>query len=236
MGIFAQWFKDYYDYWYYYYRYAPFRIYERVVYTGSLKDWKEYSTVGIFTLDVDTPVTTRMGAGILTGLKFGAFASAISYRNQRTRYRLNKSAAFFKCLKPGGTLFACIVAYSFSIPLVRSLRGQKRTERDIDFDMALVGGLTGLLSSIIWIRNINFFYVAVPFVFFGAGINYGLYNAAHQGYATKPFTMGGYADPLHWKRGSLFGPDYDERIRRFEASLKDAKYREYYNANLKTQW
>jgi hypothetical protein len=120
---------------------------------------------------------------------------------------------------------------------VRALRGYPDTETGRDIDAALVGALTGVVVSAMWIRNSRFVGVSVPVAYILGGVSAGLYNASHAGYMTKRAIPGGWADIHHWSRGNLLlGPSYEERAAKFEAQLKNAKYKEFLDTSLKTRW
>jgi hypothetical protein len=120
---------------------------------------------------------------------------------------------------------------------VRALRGYPETEIGRDIDAALVGALTGVLITAMWIRNSRFVGISIPVAYIFGGISVGLYNSAHSGYATHISSPGGWSDINHWKRGSLFfGPSYEERVAKFEAQLKNVKYKEFLETAIKTRW
>ena len=88
-----------------------------------------------------------------------------------------------------------------------------------------------------WIRNSRFVGVSIPVAYILGGISVGLYNAAHTGYATKLSVAGGWSDVHHWARGTpLVGQSYDERLAKFQAQLRNAKYKEYLETSVKTRW
>jgi hypothetical protein len=121
--------------------------------------------------------------------------------------------------------------------VVRALRGYPETEFGRDIDAALAGALTGVIVSAMWIRNSRFVGVSIPVAYILGGVSAGLYNAAHAGYATNTSVPGGWSDVYHWKRGTPFiGPSYEERLAKFQAQLKNAKYKEYLETSVKTRW
>jgi hypothetical protein len=100
-----------------------------------------------------------------------------------------------------------------------------------------VGALSGVLISAMWIRNSRFVGVSIPVAYILGGVSAGLYNASHAGYATTRAMPGGWSDIHHWRRGNpLFGPPYEERLARFEAQLKNVKYKEFLETSVKTRW
>lgn len=127
--------------------------------------------------------------------------------------------------------------YSGSWPLVRALRGYPETEVGRDIDAALVGALTAVVVTGMWIRNSRFAGVSLLTAYIGGGLSAGLYNAGHSGYVTNRAFNGGWSDLQHWRRGNiLFGPSYDERVARFQAQLKNTRYKEYLDTSMKTRW
>jgi len=120
---------------------------------------------------------------------------------------------------------------------VRALRGYPETEIGRDIDAALVGALSGVIITAMWIRNSRFVGISIPVAYVLGGISCGLYNSAHAGYATHTSSPGGWSDVHHWKRGNLFfGPSYEERVAKFEAQLKNVKYKEFLETAIKTRW
>ena len=104
-------------------------------------------------------------------------------------------------------------------------------------DAALAGALTGVVVSAMWIRNSRFVGVSIPLAYIFGGISAGLYNASHAGYMTHRSVPGGWGDIHHWNRTNYFqGPTYQERIAKFEAQLKNAKYKEFVDTSIKTRW
>ena len=112
-----------------------------------------------------------------------------------------------------------------------------RTRYQLARNPAIVGALTGVIVSAMWIRNSRFVGVSIPVAYILAGASTGLYTAAHAGYVTHTSVTGGWADVHHWRRGNLlFGPSYEERLQKFQAQLKNAKYKEYLETSVKTRW
>ena len=161
----------------------------------------------------------------------------MGYRNLRTRYQLARNPAIFRALRPCAFFTASCLIYCGSWPVVRALRGYPNTEVGRDIDAALVGALTGVLSTAMWIRNSRFVGVSIPIAYILGGASAGLYNAAHAGYMSNRAVSGGWGDLHHWRRGNpLFGPPYEERLAQFQAQLRNAKYKEYLDTSLRTRW
>ena len=147
------------------------------------------------------------------------------------------NAALLRALRPCAFFTASCLIYCGSWPLVRALHGYPETESGRSIDAALVGALSGVLISAMWIRNSNFVALSIPMAYIFGATSIGLYNAAHAGYATKRSIPGGWGDVNHWRRGNLlFGPSYEERLARFQAQLKNVKYKEYLDTSVKTRW
>jgi hypothetical protein len=88
-----------------------------------------------------------------------------------------------------------------------------------------------------WIRNSRFVGVSIPVAYILGGISVGLYNAAHSGFVTNRAIPGGWSDIHHWSRGNpLLGPSYEERMAKFQAQLKNVKYKEFLETSIKTRW
>ena len=59
-----------YDYYWHYYRWAPTRIATRFFWSeNGWESLKEFTTTGMWSLDVDAPIPQRMAAGLGFGLK-----------------------------------------------------------------------------------------------------------------------------------------------------------------------
>jgi hypothetical protein len=237
-GFILEKFKDFYDYYWHYYRWAPTRVATRFFWSENGWEYlKEFTSTGMWSLDVDAPIPQRMVAGLGLGLKTSIFIYAINYRNLRTRYQIPRNAAIFRALRPCAFFTASCLIYCGSWPVVRALRGYPETEIGRDIDAALVGALSGVLISAMWIRNSRFVGVSIPVAYILGGVSAGLYNASHAGYATNRAMPGGWSDIHHWRRGNpLFGPPYEERLARFEAQLKNVKYKEFLETSIKTRW
>ncbi|CAF3670570.1 unnamed protein product [Rotaria sp. Silwood1] len=237
-GFILEKFKDFYDYYWHYYRWAPSRIAARFLWSDSGWEYlKEFTSTGMWSLDVDAPIPQRMAAGLGLGLKASIFIYAIGYRNLRTRYQIPANAAVFRALRPCAFFTASCLIYCGSWPVVRALRGYPQTEIGRDIDAALVGALSGVLITAMWIRNSRFVGVAIPVAYVLGGVSAGLYNASHAGYVTHSSVRAGWADIQHWRRGSpFFGPSYEERLAKFKAQLQNAKYKEYVDTSIKTRW
>jgi hypothetical protein len=163
--------------------------------------------------------------------------SLVNYQNLRTRYQIPRNAAIFRALRPCAFFTASCLIYCGSWPVVRALRGYPETELGRDIDAALVGALSGVIISAMWIRNSRFVGVSIPVAYILGGASAGLYNAAHSGFLTNQSVTGGWSDIHHWRRGNpFFGPPYEERLAKFQAQLKNAKYKEYLETSVKTQW
>lgn len=161
----------------------------------------------------------------------------VNYRNLRTRYQVPRNAAIFRALRPCAFFTASCLIYCGSWPVVRALRGYSDTELGRDVDAALVGALSGVIITGMWIRNSRFVGISIPVAYILGGVSVGLYNAAHAGYATRQANAGGWTDVYHWRRGNpIFGPSYEERVAKFEAQLKNARYKEYLDTSVKTRW
>lgn len=168
---------------------------------------------------------------------FSSLFRLVNYRNLRTRYQVPRNAALLRALRPCAFFTASCLIYSGSWPIVRALRGYPETELGRDIDAALAGALSGVIITGMWIRNSRFVGISLVTAYILGGISVGLYNAAHAGYATKQDLVGGWGDVYHWRRGNLlFGPPYEERVARFEAQLKNARYKEYLDTSIKTRW
>jgi hypothetical protein len=117
------------------------------------------------------------------------------------------------------------------------MRGYPNTETGRDIDAAIVGALTGVAVSAMWIRNSRFVGMSIPLAYMFGGASAGLYNASHSGYMMGRTHSGGWGDIHHWKRGNIFfGPSYEERLAKFQNQLKDVKYREFLETSIKTRW
>ena len=161
----------------------------------------------------------------------------MAYGNYRTRYQLPRNAAIFRALRPCALVTATCLVYSGSWPLVRAIRGTHEHDLSRDVDAALVGAITGVTFTAMWIRNSRFVGMSIPIAYVFAGISAGLYNASHAGYGTERSLTAGWADHKHWTRGNfLFGPSYEERLALFESKMKDLKYQEFVKTSVKTQW
>jgi len=237
-GFILEKFKDLYDYYWHYYRWAPTRVATRFFWSeNGWESLKEFTTSGMWSLDVDAPIPQRLAAGLGFGLKSSFFIYMVGYRNLRTRFQVPRNAAVFRALRPCAFFTAACLIYSGSWPLVRALRGYPETEAGRDIDAALVGALTAVVVTGMWIRNSRFVGVSLLTGYIGGGLSAGLYNAAHSGYVTHRAKNGGWSDLQHWRRGNfLFGPSYDERVARFQAQLKNARYKEYIDTSMKTRW
>lgn len=237
-GFVLEKFKDFYDYYWHYYRWAPTRIATRFFWSENGWEYlKEFTTTGMWSLDVDAPIPQRVAAGLGFALKSSVLVYAINYGNLRTRYQIPRNAAIFRALRPCAFLTASCLIYCGSWPVVRALRGYSDTENGRDIDAALAGALTGVIITAMWIRNSRFVGVSIPVAYILGGISVGLYNSAHAGYATHRNVPGGWSDVRHWERGSLlFGPSYEERVGKFEAQLKNVKYKEFLETSIKTRW
>ncbi|CAF1223223.1 unnamed protein product [Rotaria magnacalcarata] len=237
-GFILEKLKDFYDYYWHYYRWAPTRVAARFFWSeNGWESLKEFTTTGMWSQDVDAPIPQRMVAGLGFGLKASIFIYAVSYRNLRTRYQIPANAAVFRALRPCAFFTASCLIYCGSWPVVRALRGYQKTELGRDIDAALVGALSGVLISAMWIRNTRFVGVSIPVAYVLGGVSAGLYNASHTGYVTNSSVPGGWSDIHHWRRGNpLFGPPYEERLARFKAQLQNAKYKEYVQTSIKTRW
>ena len=162
---------------------------------------------------------------------------SVNYGNLRTRYQVPRNAAILRALRPCAFFTASCLVYCGSWPIVRALRGYPDTASGRDIDAALAGALTGVVVSAMWIRNSRFVGVSIPVAYILGGVSAGLYNSAHAGYATNRSVLGGWSDMHHWNRGHLFfGPTYEERAARFQAQLKNARYREHLETSVKTSW
>jgi len=243
-----------YDYYWNYYHGAPTRVATRFFWSeNGWESLKEFTSTGMFSLDPDAPIPTRLAAGLGLGLKASILISArknpnykhkkttishlVNYRNLRTRFQIPRNAAIFRALRPCAFFTASCLIYSGSWPIVRALRGYKNSENDRDIDAALVGALSGVVISAMWIRNSRFVGISIPVAYMFAGVSVGLYNATHAGYITQASVPGGWSDIHHWKRGlTFFGPSYEERLSQFQAQLKNAKYKEYLETSVKTRW
>jgi hypothetical protein len=170
-------------------------------------------------------------------LWFNFLCILVNYSNLRTRYQIPRNAAIFRALRPCAFFTASCLIYCGSWPAVRALRGYSETESGRDLDAALAGALTGVIVTAMWIRNSRFVGISIPVAYIFGGVSVGLYNAAHAGYATNASVPGGWADVYHWRRGTPFlGPPYEERLAKFQAQLKNAKYKEYLETSVKTRW
>lgn len=166
-----------------------------------------------------------------------SFFRLVNYRNLRTRFQVPRNAAMLRALRPCAFFTASCLIYCGSWPVVRALRGYSETETGRDIDAALAGALSGVIITGMWIRNSRFVGVSFAVAYILGGLSVGLYNAAHAGYATHQSVVGGWQDVNHWRRGNfLFGPPYEERVARFEAQLKNARYKEYLDTSIKTRW
>ncbi|CAF0853060.1 unnamed protein product [Adineta steineri] len=237
-GLILEKFKDFYDYYWHYYRWAPTRIATRFFWSeNGWESLKEFTSTGMWSLDVDAPIPQRLAAGLGLGLKASIFIYALNYRNLRTRYQVPRNPAIFRALRPCAFFTASCLIYCGSWPVVRALRGYQETESGRDIDAALVGALSGVIISAMWIRNSRFVGVSLPVAYILGGVSAGLYNASHAGYATKRGVVGGWSDVHHWARGNLFfGPSYEERLSKFQSQLKNVKYQEYLETSMKTRW
>lgn len=230
--------KDFYDYYWHYYRWAPTRVATRFFWSDNGWEYlKEFTSTGMWSLDVDAPIPQRMAAGLGLGLKASIFIYAINYRNLRTRYQIPANAAIFRALRPCAFFTASCLIYCGSWPVVRALRGYSQTELGRDIDAALAGALSGVIITAMWIRNSRFVGVSIPVAYILGGMSVGLYNAAHSGYMTNRSVHGGWSDIHHWRRGNpLYGPPYEDRLARFKAQLQNAKYKEYIDTSVRTRW
>ncbi|CAF1088822.1 unnamed protein product [Rotaria sordida] len=237
-GFILEKFKDFYDYYWHYYRWAPTRIAARFLWSDSGWEYlKEFTSTGMWSLDVDAPIPQRLAAGLGLGLKASVFIYAVRYHNLRTRYQIPANAAIFRALRPCAFFTASCLIYCGSWPIVRALRGYQQTETGRDIDAALVGGLSGVLITAMWIRNSRFVGISIPMAYILGGISVGLYNATHAGYVTNVNARAGWWDIHHWRRGNpFFGPPYEERLAKFKAQLQNAKYKEYVDTSIKTRW
>jgi len=63
-----------YDYYWHYYRWAPTRVATRFFWSeNGWEQLKEFTSTGMWSLDVDAPIPERMAAGLGLGLKASIF-------------------------------------------------------------------------------------------------------------------------------------------------------------------
>ncbi len=66
-----------YDYYWHYYRWAPTRVATRFFWSDNGWEYlKEFTSTGMWSLDVDAPIPQRMAAGLGLGLKTSIFIYA----------------------------------------------------------------------------------------------------------------------------------------------------------------
>ncbi len=66
-----------YDYYWHYYRFAPTRVATRFFWSDNGWEYlKEFTSTGMWALDVDAPIPQRMAAGLGLGLKASIFIYA----------------------------------------------------------------------------------------------------------------------------------------------------------------